>query len=250
MCAYQRVKRGSATARGYVWLMKTVLERGKKGKKCEFKIHSRYHHTSRPLEFYSWPLSISLHLNFLCHLSSFFCQSSLNTFHSPPLCVCILIFRQKYSLRTLTFSPCPTAPNLTLILLSPSQLLCIDVQKRISCLAELQELDYMSDVNWDAVLNKQLPPGFIPNASIRNYSSALLIYIRPDCWYNLLANLTNSDESDWSINIFFKLKMKHFKHKHLMYSEIPILYITFYKKRWMHHPLLGWAGILTVYQVW
>ncbi|MEQ2301098.1 Serine/threonine-protein kinase 32A, partial [Ameca splendens] len=42
-------------------------------------------------------------------------------------------------------------------------LLCIDVQKRISCLAELQDLDYMSDVNWDAVLSKQLPPGFIPN---------------------------------------------------------------------------------------
>ncbi|MEQ2236862.1 hypothetical protein ILYODFUR_016950, partial [Ilyodon furcidens] len=44
-----------------------------------------------------------------------------------------------------------------------SHLLCIDVQKRISCLAELQDLDYMSDVNWDAVLSKQLPPGFIPN---------------------------------------------------------------------------------------
>uniref|UniRef100_A0A8C3A1T0 Serine/threonine kinase 32A n=1 Tax=Cyclopterus lumpus TaxID=8103 RepID=A0A8C3A1T0_CYCLU len=42
-------------------------------------------------------------------------------------------------------------------------LLCIDVQKRISCLAELQDLDYMSHVNWDAVLSKQLPPGFIPN---------------------------------------------------------------------------------------
>ncbi|XP_037544191.1 serine/threonine-protein kinase 32B [Nematolebias whitei] len=43
------------------------------------------------------------------------------------------------------------------------KLLCIDVQKRISCLAELQDLDYMSDVNWDAVLSKQLSPGFIPN---------------------------------------------------------------------------------------
>ncbi|XP_034462461.1 serine/threonine-protein kinase 32A isoform X3 [Hippoglossus hippoglossus] len=43
------------------------------------------------------------------------------------------------------------------------KLLCIDVQKRISCLAELQDLDYMSDVNWDAVLSKHLPPGFIPN---------------------------------------------------------------------------------------
>ncbi|KAF3841102.1 hypothetical protein F7725_006964 [Dissostichus mawsoni] len=43
------------------------------------------------------------------------------------------------------------------------KLLCIDVQNRISCLAELQDLDYMSDVNWDAVLSKLLPPGFIPN---------------------------------------------------------------------------------------
>ncbi|XP_038860901.1 serine/threonine-protein kinase 32A-like [Salvelinus namaycush] len=43
------------------------------------------------------------------------------------------------------------------------KLLCIDVHQRVSCLAELQELDLLSDVNWDAVLNKQLPPGFIPN---------------------------------------------------------------------------------------
>ncbi|KAJ8408781.1 hypothetical protein AAFF_G00245990 [Aldrovandia affinis] len=43
------------------------------------------------------------------------------------------------------------------------KLLCIDVEKRISCLSELQDLDYLSDVNWDAVLTKQIPPGFIPN---------------------------------------------------------------------------------------
>ncbi|CAL8238487.1 unnamed protein product, partial [Merluccius merluccius] len=43
------------------------------------------------------------------------------------------------------------------------KLVCIDIKKRISCLAELQDLDYMSDVNWDAVLSKQPPPGFIPN---------------------------------------------------------------------------------------
>ncbi|KAI1903060.1 hypothetical protein AGOR_G00023300 [Albula goreensis] len=43
------------------------------------------------------------------------------------------------------------------------KLLCIDVEKRISCLAELQDLDYLSDVNWNAVLAKQIPPGFIPN---------------------------------------------------------------------------------------
>lgn len=55
----------------------------------------------------------------------------------------------------------------------PLQLLCIDVQKRISCLAELQDLDYMSNVNWDAVLSKHLPPGFIPNVSIRNKLSTV-----------------------------------------------------------------------------
>ncbi|XP_036793658.1 serine/threonine-protein kinase 32A-like [Oncorhynchus mykiss] len=43
------------------------------------------------------------------------------------------------------------------------KLLCIDVHQRVSCLAELQDLDLLSDVNWDAVLSKQLPPGFIPN---------------------------------------------------------------------------------------
>ena len=68
-----------------------------------------------------------------------------------------------------TFQPCLPVDNCSyhnpFCLL---QLLCIDVQKRISCLAELQDLDYMSDVNWDAVLSKQLPPGFIPNVSIRN----------------------------------------------------------------------------------
>ncbi|CAM4672184.1 unnamed protein product [Leuciscus chuanchicus] len=42
-------------------------------------------------------------------------------------------------------------------------LLCVDAQKRISCLSELQDLEYLSDVNWDAVLSKQIPPGFLPN---------------------------------------------------------------------------------------
>ncbi|KAG9266324.1 serine/threonine-protein kinase 32A-like [Astyanax mexicanus] len=43
------------------------------------------------------------------------------------------------------------------------KLLCIEAQKRLSCFSELQDMDYLSDVNWDAVLNKQVPPGFIPN---------------------------------------------------------------------------------------
>ncbi|KAL7843937.1 hypothetical protein SRHO_G00224760 [Serrasalmus rhombeus] len=43
------------------------------------------------------------------------------------------------------------------------KLLSIDAQQRLSSLSELQDMDYLSDVNWDAVLNKQVPPGFIPN---------------------------------------------------------------------------------------
>ncbi|XP_026089953.1 serine/threonine-protein kinase 32B [Carassius auratus] len=43
------------------------------------------------------------------------------------------------------------------------KLLCVNAQKRISSLSELQNLEYLSDVNWDAVLSKQTPPGFLPN---------------------------------------------------------------------------------------
>lgn len=43
------------------------------------------------------------------------------------------------------------------------KLLCVDAQERISCLSELQDVEYLAEVNWDAVLNKQIPPGFLPN---------------------------------------------------------------------------------------
>ncbi|XP_035383444.1 serine/threonine-protein kinase 32B isoform X3 [Electrophorus electricus] len=43
------------------------------------------------------------------------------------------------------------------------QLLCIDAQKRLSSLTELQKLNYLSGVSWDAILSKQVPPGFTPN---------------------------------------------------------------------------------------
>ncbi|KAI7795575.1 putative serine/threonine-protein kinase 32A [Triplophysa rosa] len=43
------------------------------------------------------------------------------------------------------------------------KLLCVDAQQRISSLSELQDVECLSEVNWDAVLNKQIPPGFLPN---------------------------------------------------------------------------------------
>ncbi|KAA0720536.1 Serine/threonine-protein kinase 32A [Triplophysa tibetana] len=43
------------------------------------------------------------------------------------------------------------------------KLLCVDDQQRTSSLSELQDVEYLSEVNWDAVLNKQILPGFLPN---------------------------------------------------------------------------------------
>ncbi|TSY69819.1 Serine/threonine-protein kinase 32A [Bagarius yarrelli] len=43
------------------------------------------------------------------------------------------------------------------------KLLCVDAQKRLSSLSELKDTECLSEVNWDAVLSKNVPPGFIPN---------------------------------------------------------------------------------------
>ncbi|KAK2827749.1 hypothetical protein Q7C36_018675 [Tachysurus vachellii] len=43
------------------------------------------------------------------------------------------------------------------------KLLCVDAQKRLSSLCELKDTECLSNVNWDAVLSKDVPPGFIPN---------------------------------------------------------------------------------------
>ncbi|XP_030649392.1 serine/threonine-protein kinase 32A [Chanos chanos] len=59
--------------------------------------------------------------------------------------------------------PCYPAAWTTEIKSLLRKLLCVDAQKRISCLSELQDTEYLSDVNWDSVLNKQTQPGFIPN---------------------------------------------------------------------------------------
>lgn len=45
------------------------------------------------------------------------------------------------------------------------QLLEPNPDQRFSHLSDLQNFPYMSDVNWDAVLQKRLIPGFIPNVS-------------------------------------------------------------------------------------
>lgn len=52
-----------------------------------------------------------------------------------------------------------------LILVFHWQLLEPNPDQRFSHLSDVQNFPYMSDVNWDAVLQKRLTPGFIPNVS-------------------------------------------------------------------------------------
>ncbi|KAM9381893.1 serine/threonine-protein kinase 32B isoform 2-T2 [Phaethornis superciliosus] len=43
------------------------------------------------------------------------------------------------------------------------KLLTKDPECRLSSLADIQSSPYLADVNWDAVLEKAVPPGFVPN---------------------------------------------------------------------------------------
>lgn len=51
-----------------------------------------------------------------------------------------------------TFSLCP-------------QLLTKDPESRLSSLGDIQSAPYLADMNWDAVSEKALMPGFVPNVS-------------------------------------------------------------------------------------
>lgn len=66
------------------------------------------------------------------------------------------------------------------------QLLCLDMDRRLSCLSDLQALDFLSDINWDAVLSKQITPSFLPNASL------------------LSPPPPPSDTNGWSLKLSFK----------------------------------------------
>ena len=45
------------------------------------------------------------------------------------------------------------------------QLLTKDPESRLSSLGDVQSAPYLADMNWDAVLEKALTPGFVPNVS-------------------------------------------------------------------------------------
>lgn len=46
-----------------------------------------------------------------------------------------------------------------------SQLLTKDPESRLSSLSDIQSAPYLADMNWDAVFEKVLTPGFVPNVS-------------------------------------------------------------------------------------
>ncbi|XP_066498593.1 serine/threonine-protein kinase 32B-like isoform X2 [Hoplias malabaricus] len=43
------------------------------------------------------------------------------------------------------------------------RLLTKEPESRLSCISDIQNLPYLADVNWDAVFEKSVPPGFTPN---------------------------------------------------------------------------------------
>lgn len=45
------------------------------------------------------------------------------------------------------------------------QLLTKDPESRLSSLGDVQSTPYLADMNWDAVFEKALTPGFVPNVS-------------------------------------------------------------------------------------
>lgn len=114
-CVYEGVKRGVRPQGVCMTDGDRAWEERKKCQKWE-RNENTQKHTNLLTTIYCIAAS---HLDFLCHLSS---PSPLilsgPLIPSTPLWVWILIFRQIYSSRT--FSPWPSAPNLTLIFLSPS----------------------------------------------------------------------------------------------------------------------------------
>lgn len=62
-----------------------------------------------------------------------------------------------------------------------SQLLTKDPECRLSSLADIQNSPYLADVNWDAVLEKAVTPGFVPNVS---WCSRWIVFVNSDFNYH------------------------------------------------------------------
>lgn len=45
------------------------------------------------------------------------------------------------------------------------QLLTVNPEHRFTSLSDMQTAPYLTDVNWDAVFEKKMDPGFVPNVS-------------------------------------------------------------------------------------
>lgn len=46
------------------------------------------------------------------------------------------------------------------------QLLTVNPEHRFSSLSDMQTSPYLADVNWDAVYEKKMEAGFVPNVSV------------------------------------------------------------------------------------
>lgn len=68
---------------------------------------------------------------------------------------------------------------ITLMFVFHWQLLEPNPDQRFSRLSDIQDFPYMNDMNWDAVLQKRLIPGFIPNVSqaYQAHSDSHLVHV-------------------------------------------------------------------------
>lgn len=46
------------------------------------------------------------------------------------------------------------------------QLLTVNPEHRFSSLSDMQTSPYLTDINWDAVYEKKMEAGFVPNVSV------------------------------------------------------------------------------------
>lgn len=53
------------------------------------------------------------------------------------------------------------------------QLLTVNPEHRFSSLSDMQTAPYLADVNWDAVYEKKMEAGFVPNVSVKPSHTSL-----------------------------------------------------------------------------
>lgn len=76
------------------------------------------------------------------------------------------------------------------------QLLTVNPEHRFSSLSDMQTAPYLSDVNWDAVYEKKMEAGFVPNVSVKPSHTSLSLTHRLKHSFML----ADHNEHFWQLN--------------------------------------------------